>query len=133
MDFVAWNEKFSVSVDSIDDQHRKLFGIINRLNESVKTKALKNTINELISELEAYTRVHFSAEERIWAKHNYPDIISHKKMHKYFTDEIANIKSSFSQDIFSSTPQSLLNFLRDWLIQHILGEDKKIKFLVQNQ
>ena len=133
MDFLAWNEKFSVSVDSIDDQHRKLFGITNRLNESVKTKTSKDAISVLISELEAYTRVHFSAEERIWKSYNYPELVSHKKMHKYFTDELANIKQSFSQDVFSSSPQSLLNFLRDWLIQHILGEDKKIKYLVQKQ
>jgi hemerythrin len=131
MDFFVWNEKFNTGVETIDSQHKKLVSIINALNNAVHESHAGPAIGGIISELEDYTRYHFSEEERILDSYESEDLEPQRRQHEFFTGEIARMKKTFQEGKFGGSSQSLLSFLRDWLVNHILDQDKKIGMLVR--
>ena len=65
MPFIEWNEKYSVHIEEIDSQHKKIFSIINRLHSALKARKGKKVIGNLLDELVDYTYYHFATEENI--------------------------------------------------------------------
>lgn len=134
MAFLEWDPRFSVRIAEIDQQHKKLIGLINRLHESMQQAgdrdALETAIEELsaqatvINEMVEYSSYHFSTEEKYMRQYMYPDYEKHKKEHEYFISKVRTLKSDFDggQAILSS---QIMEFLKKWLSDHILGMDKK--------
>jgi len=134
MAFLEWDPRFSVRIAEIDQQHKKLIGLINRLHESMRQAggrdALETAIEELsaqatvINEMVEYSSYHFSTEEKYMRQYVYPDFEKHKKEHEYFINKVRTLKSDFDggQAILSS---QIMEFLKKWLSDHILGMDKK--------
>ena len=124
MGYLNWENKYSVGITKIDDQHKKLFQYINDLHDAMKSGKSKEIMGGLINELVRYTQAHFSLEEEYMKRYNYPGYSAHLTEHKKFTNKVLEFKESFSK------PGGLLsievmNFLRDWLTNHVLGTDKK--------
>jgi len=122
--FFIWNESYSVGINTIDEQHKKLIGIINRLYTSFMEKKQAEDISEIMKELADYTRYHFSNEERLFREKKYPLAAEHTKEHENFIDELYQLKTKFD-----SAPSVLtlkvMTFLQKWLKEHILINDKK--------
>ena len=76
------------------------------------------TLDGLIS----YTATHFAAEERLMQQHAYPAIAKHKVEHAALVKQALEIQKNFKEG--KALPQNLLQFLKDWLMKHIVGEDK---------
>jgi hemerythrin-like metal-binding protein len=84
----------------------------------------KEILGGVLNELVSYTVYHFGFEEKLFDKHGYSETIIHKRQHadpveqvKKFVDGYNNSGSILSMDV--------MNFLKDWLTQHIAGSDKK--------
>ena len=124
MDFVTWQDKYSVKIPSIDAQHKKLVAIINELYASMKTGNSKEQLGKTLKELVEYTKYHFSYEEELLEKAGYKDLNEHKEQHKAFVEKItATCKSYDEGKLFMSI--DVCNFLQNWLINHIQGTDQK--------
>lgn len=120
---VEWSDSFSVGNEIIDLQHKKLIKI---LNEVVEANRGDNdlSITEAIGELYDYVNYHFDYEENLLKISGYPGLESHIKKHERFTLELM----TFSQKISNSKKDFFEEFrfwLMDWLLHHILSEDKK--------
>lgn len=129
MDFINWNNTYSIGVRNIDNQHKKLVDIINQLNKSMESGAKKESLAQIIFELVSFINTHFKFEEELMAKYNYNDYDSHRYEHEKLVDEIKR----FYDDFKSGLPvlnSEIMNFLRSWLMDHIFVNDKKFgKFL----
>jgi len=124
MDFITWQDKYSVKIPSIDAQHKRLVEIINELYSSMKSGKSKDQLGKTLEDLVAYTKTHFSYEEGLLEKAGYSDIVEHKKQHVAFVDKIsATCKQYQDGKLFMSI--DICNFLQNWLIQHIQGTDQK--------
>lgn len=129
MSLFIWDDKYSVNIKEIDEQHKKLVGMLNDLHTSMlggKTNdVLKKTLNDLVE----YTTYHFKTEEQLFITYKYPKYVEHKESHKNLTNKVLG----FYSDLESGKKMlsvELLFFLKDWLVNHILGEDKMYsKFL----
>lgn len=124
MDLVTWSDEYSVNIREIDSQHKKLVKLINSLHAEADEKDLHKTVGDILEELIKYTVYHFSFEESLFARYSYPETRIHIRAH---TDLIEQIKT-FLNEYHSRgnvLPADLINFLRSWLIDHIVGEDKK--------
>jgi hemerythrin len=124
MALMIWDEKYSVGVKSIDDQHSVLFEAINALHAAMMRGDARKMTGPLLRDLLAYTREHFSAEEKILAAAQYPQLPEHRAKHKDLTDHVAGYVQSFERGELSLSLH-LLNFLRDWLGNHILKVDRQ--------
>lgn len=123
-DFVTWDDEvFSVRVREIDEQHKVLFGMVNKLYRCL-TSGKTEGIGDILGELANYTVNHFALEEKYFDKFGYPETAQHKKIHKALVDQVVAFITEFKEGR-AVVDFRLLNFLRGWLQNHIKGEDKK--------
>lgn len=122
---IEWNDAtMSVGVQEIDAQHKALVNLINNLFDAVKEGKGTAIFEKLISDLMKYTQIHFTTEERLFDQYNYPEKVSHTATHKAFVDRVASFKKDFDSGKTGLTT-GVLSFLRDWLVKHIMSEDRK--------
>jgi hemerythrin len=124
MAMITWNDNLSVKVKEIDLQHQKLIDMINELNEAMKKGKGKESLAKIINGLVSYTATHFKQEERYFDKFGYPDTVNHKKEHVAFVKKVTDFKNGFEKNNLSVTVE-VMNFLSDWLKNHIKGTDKQ--------
>ncbi len=117
-----WSEKYSVGIREIDEQHKKLIGMIAQLHEAMRQGKGKQVLGDVLGNLIQYTRSHFAAEERIMKANGYPDYELHKAKHEKMTNNVANIYKDY-QDGKASITMEVMSFLETWLSKHILGTD----------
>jgi hemerythrin len=130
MMFLKWNDSFSVKVNSIDQQHKKLIDLINSFYDNINQGSPKEKLLILINELKKYTIVHFSTEEEYFKKFNYLDFAAHKEEHDKFVATIQNYEERYKSGKLLLTIE-VTNFIKKWITQHILGTDKKYIELFQ--
>ena len=124
-DFVSWDTSYDVGVASVDQQHRHLVDLINSLyNACLGERAeLEETFRDVMKELVDYVMFHFKDEEAIMEQINYPGVKEHKQKHELFVKEILKSANAYTHGR-QFVPNSFARFLRDWLFNHILIDDK---------
>lgn len=124
MAFLNWTEKMSVGIESIDDQHKKLISQINAVvdNILVPGKADKS-FDQIMDELILYTKKHFAFEEDLFATHNYAETADHLNHHERLRSGLVSHVDKFRRGQLDQA--QLLEFLKDWLIKHIMETDMK--------
>ncbi|MEE8423688.1 MAG: hemerythrin domain-containing protein, partial [Thermodesulfobacteriota bacterium] len=71
MDFIEWNDNFSVNVEELDKQHREMIGIINRLLDSIADEKNDEIVDDILNKLTDFIMTHFETEEHYFDKFNY--------------------------------------------------------------
>ena len=124
MAFIIWVDRYNVGIDEIDIQHKKLVELINVLFDTISLKDRKEALNKAFTELVNYTIYHFKLEEELMKTHHFPEYDSHKKEHLAFVDKVNNyIRTLKIED--TKALLEIINFLKNWLLNHILINDKK--------
>ncbi|HTB95828.1 MAG TPA: bacteriohemerythrin [Terracidiphilus sp.] len=123
MSLITWNDNLSVGVQSIDKQHGVLVSTLNELHTAMMSGQAGNVTGKLLENLLTYTREHFSTEEAMLAKTAYPGLALHEQMHRELTRKVEGYVARYSHGEITLNLH-LLNFLRDWLTNHIQREDK---------
>jgi methyl-accepting chemotaxis protein len=120
---IGWNDTYKLGIKSIDDQHRKLFDLINKLYLTYGQSKSRSELKKVIVELVDYTVYHFGFEEKIFERINYPSTPKHLEQHKNFVQKVQDFKSKFDEgDI--SVALDIVHFLQDWLVSHIMKTDR---------
>ncbi|HET7838405.1 MAG TPA: bacteriohemerythrin [Rectinemataceae bacterium] len=126
MAFIEWSNSLSVGLAEIDDQHRRLIGLINRLSEVSEAGEAPASVSAALGELESYVATHFALEEGYFDRFQYPAAKEHKAEHLAFAQRVASLKAEFLAGK-SGLSRELLPFLRSWLTNHIAFSDRKYK------
>jgi hemerythrin-like metal-binding protein len=85
----------------------------------------QDAIKQRIEFLLEYAAMHLGAEEKLMLKANYPGLDGHKAVHDAFVQELLSVKESFDRDPTSITADEILQIMQDWLVNHIVGSDKR--------
>lgn len=125
MAYMEWSDKLSVGVESIDSQHRKLVSMVNELFDAMKSGQGKDKMGKTLDGLIAYTASHFAYEEQLFAKTTYPESAAHKKEHDDLTKKVLAIQEKMKSGVSFSLSMEVMEFLKSWLVNHILVSDKK--------
>lgn len=121
---LEWKKEYSVKVKEIDSQHKELIRIINQLYDDIYAGKPKKNLEEILNKLEEYTHIHFSTEERYFDRFKYEKNIEHKNIHNDFKEKIKILNQRFKHD-GKNVSTELIDFLEDWLLNHIMDEDHK--------
>ena len=121
MEFLTWDEKWSVGISDIDAQHRRLFELFHSLC-SLLDEGRIGALGAVLDELEQYARTHFAAEEELMRAHRYPGLDLHRQAHREFNNHVLAFKRDLSSD--RSIPITTGTFLREWLIEHVIRDDQ---------
>lgn len=123
--FVEWTDELSVGIEEIDEQHKVLVNLINRLfDETVVHQADPSVMDEILHELIEYTVIHFAVEESLFRIFDYPETELHTRHHDELKAQVLDIQKKVKlREAVINT--ELLIFLKKWLENHILHEDKR--------
>lgn len=121
---IEWSSKYHIGINEIDSQHKILVDIINKLYASFGSNSTKKEIKKNLNELLDYTVYHFGNEEKYFAKFGYKDSPAHLAQHQKFIERIKKFADEF-EDGDSTVSLDIINFLKDWLINHILKIDSR--------
>lgn len=123
-DAMVWDQSFSTSIGSFDDQHKKLFAMVNELNQAMQHKRSKEAIGNVLNRLIEYTGSHFAGEEEAFRKTGYPEAEAHIRQHKELVGQVLALQEKFHSGETLLT-HDVIEFLQNWLVNHIKGTDKK--------
>lgn len=133
----AFTDAYKTGIELVDDEHCRLFEIIKETNDLIHEELLHDKYDEivrLLTELKNYTEFHFHDEEVLMERIQYPGLAAQKRAHSAFVDKLVDIDLSDLDDI-DNNQQTYLNdlvqFLLTWLVNHIMGMDKKIAVYMQ--
>jgi hemerythrin len=124
MALMEWNPIFSVKVKKFDDQHKKLVDMVNQLHDAMKAGQGNAMLGVVLQSLISYTATHFKDEEQVMQANGYSGLAKHKAEHEKLVKQVLDLQQKF-QSGASVLTMTVLSFLKDWLITHIQGEDKK--------
>jgi hemerythrin-like metal-binding protein len=122
MALMTWNSKYSVGVKHLDSQHTVLFGLLNDLHSAMLKGEAQSMTGPLLRKLVDYTHTHFAAEEKMLAESKYPGLAEHKLKHRDLIKQVEDYAARFDRGEITLNLH-LMNFLRDWLTNHIQKTD----------
>lgn len=125
MSFVDWSPSFTVNSAALDQQHRKMLQIISDLHAAIFARTGPEAVSATIRELVEYSKTHFAEEERQMAAHGYPGLAEHRASHERLLKMVTDIENRYRQGGKSMAGDILGFLVSDWLVRHILDEDKQ--------
>lgn len=123
MAFIEWSESMSVGNSAVDHDHKIIVQLINQLHQELSTTQDRKTQGSTLNTLIDYTLYHFAREEQVMQACKYPLFAEHKRQHEGLTEQVADIAHRFNEKKEDIIQDELLEFLKNWLINHILKQD----------
>ncbi|MFH0933777.1 MAG: bacteriohemerythrin, partial [Pseudomonadota bacterium] len=120
--WINFDDSHLVGVHEIDEQHRNLVYLVNRLNDALKHDESPEAVMQMFDELLVATTHHFETESRYMQQHNYPEQTEHEHEHAQLVTEALHMKGQLSR----GGEQLALQSIKDWLLGHIVYSDKKL-------
>jgi hemerythrin-like metal-binding protein len=127
---MQWEPKYSVNVEEMDAQHRKLFDVLNHLVDIFEgdTDDLLPVIDDLVK----YLSYHFHQELMVMKNADYPGFLSHSQEHQKFTEQVHVFLKSYKAGD-KNLASEMLSFLSTWVRNHTLKVDKQYgNYMVRN-
>lgn len=128
--FFNWKDEYSIGIEVIDKQHRRLLEIGSRIMDLADAKDgfdHYDEIVEVLQELKEYTVYHFDYEEELMQKFGYEHYNTHKFEHYFVIKKIQKFEREDLEEKQRETILKLVEFISDWIANHILQEDMKYK------
>ena len=120
MGFIDWDESFSTGISLIDDQHKRLFEIINNYHSGIRNTEV--TFQLLLS----YVDFHFNTEERYFEEFKYEDAAKHIMGHIYYEEEIYRLYIEYhSGNYTADRREAIEGFIKGWITRHVKVSDKE--------
>lgn len=126
---LVWREQLSVGNNVIDSDHKHLIEIINMVEHSLKTKD-RGALAKALDDLSQYSLVHFDREEKIAAAVGYTQVPQLNDSHRVLFEKLSQARGeieSMGDEWSADTIRHFTDFLRDWLIDHVIKEDLLMK------
>ncbi|MDL0429999.1 bacteriohemerythrin [Marinobacter sp. TBZ242] len=131
LEFFPWSRHFEVGIEEIDEQHKTLVKIVNRLVWHSVSDVPQSRCDQILDELLSYAHHHFRSEERIWdSVFGDRDIArNHHDSHQMFFAQVQAFRSSGQPK--AQIMSDLFDFLARWLAFHILESDRRMAMTVR--
>ena len=125
MEFMTWTSDLSVGVEVLDEDHKKLIGIINQLHFGITAGHDRAILEAVLNELVGYIKFHFAREEGMLIEASYKATLADMREHERFIAEISSLQMRIKTSSVGMLDLELMDFLRDWLFSHIKVSDKQ--------
>ncbi len=127
-----WLAEYSVGIAAIDGQHQRLVAMINELHQALLARRSREVMGAILSQLVDYTELHFTFEESLMARYDYPGHQSHQEAHEQMRAKVLALRDDH-QAGRAVISLAVMAFLKDWLSGHILGTDHLYKDFFQQE
>jgi hemerythrin len=118
-----WTDAYRVNIARLDKQNQKLFDLMSQLDEAFRAREAPSRIDHIVDSLVHNAFGHFSTEESLMEKHDFPGLPQHRAEHAAFREAIATFL--IERRVRPEVAVDVLFFTQDWLKQHMQNFDKK--------
>ena len=130
---LEWRDEMSVGNEDIDNDHKHLLDLIGTYQDAVAHHDLTQ-LQEVFESLVAYTEEHFAREERIMFAVHYKELDEHRTAHHALYQSIHQLHDNIVERKKGALDLSGINkLLHDWVLDHILKEDMKLKDVLKGR
>jgi hemerythrin len=128
---IIWSDELSTGIEWQDYQHKMFLAMANSVFNSFYENRGKIDFEKTIEELESYAKGHFSIEDRYMELFDFPGKDEHLDQHQAFWEFIDDIKVASKRNVLEAG--RVCNKLSNWVVEHILGVDKKLGEFLQTK
>ena len=131
---LTWNSGLETGVRQIDLQHQELIELINELETAHEAGHDDAALVDVLPRLTAYVLFHFGTEEGLVGRvaAGTPHALHHLDEHRKFSEKVAAMRAGARSESARSV-EELLDYLKSWLVDHILKTDKELAQLIQSR
>lgn len=122
MAFFEWKADYETGIGGIDEQHRRIVGLMNELFEAIRSGRADDVMKGIYVELLRYANYHFCLELKLFQKYHYADERRHIEEHNSF---IRKVETLLINDFVAEKNHAIdtLHFLRSWFQEHMMKTD----------
>ena len=121
----GWNDTFKIGLPHIDAQHQQLFDLIDELHQAMLAGKSKEVLGKVLGKLVDYTVKHFGTEEALMRSAHCPTLRDHMREHEQFAAKVKEFERQYREGKALITV-GLMDFLQNWLVNHINAVDKRL-------
>jgi hemerythrin len=125
MSLLTWKPEYSVGIDSMDDEHRQMFQLINEIHEEMQERRDAESIEQFLGDTHSAIAMHFALEERVMREAGYEEYAAHKDDHEELLDQIRDMMDTFDEDRDAGFGM-LSECLSDWFLVHFGSFDARL-------
>lgn len=123
MSLMRWKDEYLTFIETIDEQHQRLFELLNAIYDMMRSGRGPESIASALTELTEYSRFHFATEENFMVQAEFNGLEGHAAEHVRLLDEIRELRHRMLDGSTGMTMNEMY-FLKDWLLNHFTGADK---------
>ena len=133
-EIICWEDSYELGIELIDSQHKELVKLINQLYKACLSgnEAITTMFKEAMSRMVDYVRFHFTAEQELMTRINYPNFHEHKKQHENLIMNILTAAKDYNEGK-KFVPNHFVRLLKDWVLSHIAVFDKSYTAFIHAQ
>ena len=131
---IRWSSDLETGVRAIDRQHEELIGMLNELDAAHAGGCPQSVLDDVLQRLGTYVIFHFGTEEALMAglPHNEAHARQQRQEHAAFIDKLTGLRAQ-AADNGRQTMEALIDYLNEWLYQHILKSDRELAALLNRK
>ena len=123
---VTWSDDLSYGIKAMDDDHKVMITLVNRMHAIVNEGADSSDVRPLLAKLAEYAILHFRREEIVMKTCHYPIMEEHIEYHHSLEKEVFELLKKKDQKLNKEETANLLQFLSNWLFEHISSVDQTL-------
>ncbi len=121
---IVWTAEHLVGIEAIDEDHRKLVLLFNELLAACSAGVGGLITERALDATIALTREHFAREEHLLETAHYSGLEAHRREHRALLKQLLSFGAQLTGGAPMSVDPTVVGFLREWAIRHILGHDQ---------
>lgn len=132
MAIIKWKQVYETGIVAMDKEHQGLVQQINVLFEAVRDKRGREVYVDVVAMLDTYVLEHFGHEEKLMQEYQFPGFAAHQQEHQNLIAAVLKLQADHAV-MDERAARELLNFLRTWLLEHIVKADKKYGSFIESR
>lgn len=125
MSWFEWTDDLELGVSALNEQHKKLLGLMQKLQDQTDENASQSALLITLSELNCFSEKHFAEEEAYMRSINAPDLKDHQRLHAKLLKKLAHHTQDFKDSDQCAIGSAFFEFLQVWLQTHIMAIDTR--------
>ncbi|MBF0146258.1 MAG: hemerythrin family protein [Magnetococcales bacterium] len=127
---LVWDKDLFIGIQMVDQDHQQIVVLINQVLDAMETgRTSEKFLSSLLDELIQFAKEHFRREEDLMDQYGYPELQSHREVHRFLENKIMNHKKAFLAG--EAELGIAADLMKDWIVLHIQGVDRKYSRFLQ--
>lgn len=131
MALIVWSGRYSVGVNTLDDDHIVIASLINHIDDAKQFGSDEAAVGSILKVLVDHAHAHFRHEETLLEDHGYPELERHKREHRLLEEQLAELHQGYVRTHDPNISQEIVELLNFWLVEHLLKVDMRYKAFLE--